>query len=383
MLEAATRFARTHKDPLLALSLGVLGQAEIWSANLTSSEKLTVAPLALAGATALVWRRRAPVLTLAAITALFFASTAAVPVSGNDPLTAAVVLIVAVYSAGAHTSGRAAVTGGMLTLLVTVAAVADDPEDAGLGDYLFFLIVIGGPWVAGWAIRRHRLGERQMEQRAVSAELEQERRAREAVVAERERIARELHDVVAHAISVIVIQARGGRKSLTNQPEESRGAFDTIESTGRDALAEMRRLVGLLREGDDELPLAPQPGLNGLNRLTAQVTEAGLPVTVRVEGEPFELPTGIDLSAFRIVQEALTNALKHAGPATAEVVVRYGTSDLVIEVADTGSGSNGAESGGRGLVGMRERASLYGGNVEAGHRDEGGFSVRARLPLGP
>jgi signal transduction histidine kinase len=157
--------------------------------------------------------------------------------------------------------------------------------------------------------------------------------------------------------------------------------LDTIEATGSAALAEMRRLLGMLRRDDDEIVLAPQPSLRHLDALAAQIREAGLPVELSVEGDPVDLPPGIDLSAYRIVQEALTNALKHAGPATARVVVRYGENDLELEVADTGVGAGQGDGAGQGLVGMHERVSLYGGKIEAGPRDGGGFAVRARLPL--
>jgi signal transduction histidine kinase len=202
-----------------------------------------------------------------------------------------------------------------------------------------------------------------------------------AVAEERLRIARELHDVVAHAISVIVLQARGGRRSLAMDPDETRQALDTIEATGSEALAEMRRLLGMLRRDDEEIALAPQPSLRHLDSLASQVREAGLPVEVSIEGEPVELSPGVDVSAYRIVQEALTNALKHAGPATARVIVRYGDHHLELEIADTGVGANAGGEEGHGLAGMRERVSLYGGNIDSGPRDGGGFAVKARLPL--
>ncbi|HXL44153.1 MAG TPA: histidine kinase [Gaiellaceae bacterium] len=228
-------------------------------------------------------------------------------------------------------------------------------------------------------IRHRRLSERHLETRALTAEREE--KARAAVAEERVRIARGLHDVVAHAISVIVVQARGGRRSLATEPEEAQEAFDSIEATAVEALAEMRRLLGVLRKGDEELALAPQPSLRHLGTLVAQVREAGLPVELSVEGETTALPPGVDLSAYRIIQEALTNALKHAGPATARVLVRYGPEDLEVEVTDTGRRPTGGDGSGHGLVGMRERVTLFGGQLEAGRPGEGGFAVRARLPL--
>jgi signal transduction histidine kinase len=282
---------------------------------------------------------------------------------------------------GAHTEGWQAAAGVLATLAVAVGALAGDPEGADLGSYVFFLLLVGGPWLAGRAIRHRRLSERSLEARAVAAEREREERARAAVAEERVRIARELHDVVAHALSVIVVQARGGRRSIAGQPEEAREAFDSIEATGREALAEMRRLLGMLRRDDEALALSPQPSLRYLDALVAQVSEAGLPVELSVEGQAADLPPGIDLSAYRIVQEALTNAVKHAGAATARVVVRYGEHDLELEIADTGIGAATNDGEGHGLAGMRERVSLYGGKIEAGPRAGGGFAVRARLPL--
>jgi signal transduction histidine kinase len=307
-----------------------------------------------------------------------------VPTSGEDPVALGIALVVAVYSVGAHTGGRRAVAGVAATIALVLAVAATDPEGTTLGGLIFFSLVVGGPWLAGRAIRHRRLSERQLEERAVAAERQREERARAAVAEERARIARELHDVVAHAISVVVLQSRGGRRSLTNDPDEAREAFDAIESTGKEALAEMRRPLGMLRRGDDELALAPQPSLASLDALAAQVSAAGLPVQIAVEGEARELPPGIDLSAFRIVQEALTNALKHAGPAAAHVLVRYREHELELEIVDTGLGAEtgNADGAGHGLIGMRERAELYGGDVRAGRQTDGGFAVRVRLPLG-
>jgi signal transduction histidine kinase len=230
-------------------------------------------------------------------------------------------------------------------------------------------------------MRYQRDRERTLERLTVDLEREREEKARTAVAEERVRIARELHDVVAHAISLIVLQARGGRRSLATDPAETLEALDTIEATGSQALAEMRRLLGMLRTDDEQIALAPQPSLRYLDALAAQVGEAGLAVDLSVEGEPIELPPGVDLSAYRIVQEALTNALKHAGPATARVVVRYRENDLELEITDTGLGAGASDGEGHGLVGMRERVSLYGGKIEAGPQDGGGFAVRARLPM--
>jgi signal transduction histidine kinase len=217
--------------------------------------------------------------------------------------------------------------------------------------------------------------------RARLAERERDVAAREAVVEERARIARELHDAVAHSVSMIVIQAGAERRVLGDIDGSTREVLQTIEQIGRSALTEMRRLVGMLRT-DAADRLAPQPTLADLPTLMTQVREAGLPVEFRVDGESRELPVGIELSAYRIVQEALTNALKHAGGAHAAVSVRYGPDSLELEIADDGAGTAAdVPGGGHGLAGIRERVTLYGGKFDASARQDGGFAVRVLLPL--
>jgi signal transduction histidine kinase len=219
------------------------------------------------------------------------------------------------------------------------------------------------------------------DRRAQMAERERDLAAREAVVEERARIARELHDVIAHNVSMMVVQAGAERRVLDPANSSTREVLETVEEIGRSALTEMRRLVGMLRTDGAE-SLRPQPGLEDVGALVTQVREAGLPVELHVEGERRELPAGIELSAYRIVQEALTNALKHAGDASAEVLVRYGPDSLELEIADNGTVSTaGPITGGHGLVGMRERVALYGGKLDAGRRASGGFVVHVMLPV--
>ena len=235
--------------------------------------------------------------------------------------------------------------------------------------------------IATVAIVLVRIGIRARDRRADIAERERELAAREAVVDERARIARELHDAIAHNVSMMVVQAGAERRVLDASQESTREVLETVETIGRNALTEMRRLVGMLRT-DDENPLAPQPGIGDLPTLVGQVREAGLPVELHIEGDPRALPVGLELSAFRIVQEALTNALKHAGDAHASVHVRYGGDSLELEVIDDGAGAPAElASGGHGLVGMRERVALYGGRFEAGRRPAGGFTERVLLPI--
>src|SRR5207248_2681925 len=231
---------------------------------------------------------------------------------------------------------------------------------------------------ASISVRRRGPGDR--ERRGQLAERERDLAAGEAVVAERARIARELHDAIAHNVSMMVVQAGAERRVLDETTGSTKEVLVTIERIGRGALTEMRRLVGMLRS-DATDSLAPQPGLHDLPTLVAQVREAGLPVELDVEGDPRELPVGIELSAYRIVQEALTNALKHAGQAQARVHVRYGRDSLELEIVDDGAGAQTpVASGGHGLVGMRERVALYGGRLDAGRRPTGGFAVRVLLP---
>lgn len=376
---------RIYGDWALALGLAVLMQLEVWTIDpsrdagseaFSTAERAVAAGVGLAFTLALGWRRQAPLVVLAVAIATSVLVNVAVVL--DTATTPAVALVVAAYSAGAHTEGVRAPIGAAGVAALIAANVA---EQFSLGDLLFVTMILGGAWLAGQAMRYRRERERVLERLTVDLEREREEKARAAVAEERVRIARELHDVVAHAISVIVLQARGGRRSLATDPEETRDALDTIEATGSQALAEMRRLLGMLRRDDEEIALAPQPSLRHLDALAEQVRQAGLPVELSVEGDPTELPPGVDLSAYRIVQEALTNALKHAGPATARVIVRYSKDGLQLEIADTGADVAAGDGEGHGLVGMRERVSLYGGKIEAGPQDGGGFAVRARLPL--
>jgi signal transduction histidine kinase len=202
------------------------------------------------------------------------------------------------------------------------------------------------------------------------------------VAEERARISRELHDVVAHSVSVIVVQAQAAQRLIDGEQQEARRALGSIEMSGRQALVELRRMLGILRRTGEESALAPQPDLRQLNALVEQVRESGLPVELSIEGAAKSLPPGVDLSAYRIVQEALTNTLKHAGPAGARVAVRYRDDEIELEVVDDGTATGEGGGAGHGLIGMRERAVLYGGTLESGKREVGGYFVRARFPLG-
>ena len=361
-------------DGLLVIAIVALGTLEIWAAGVPDGSRLRLTGGLLASALPLLARRRYP---LGALVVL----VAALPLAGDlyDETTAIfAAMLTAIYSVAAYADTRRAIAGLVLVLVAFGIGMAADgkPED------IFFAGVILGPvWAGGRLVRANRRTADAMAGRAEMAEREREERARAAVAEERARIARELHDVVAHSISVMVVQAGAERRALGGERPGTREVLETIEQTGRQTLTEMRRLVGMLRTSDDELELAPQPGMEHVGALIDQVREAGLPVALTVEGERAPLPAGVDLSAYRIVQEALTNALKHAGPASARVRVRYGEDELELDIVDDGVGAGDGDGGGHGLIGMRERASMFGGDLDAGARREGGYAVRARLPI--
>jgi signal transduction histidine kinase len=254
-------------------------------------------------------------------------------------------------------------------------------------DLSFGALLLAGAWVLGDSARVRRAYTTELEARAAWLARERDFEAQRAVTAERARIARELHDVIAHHVSMMVVQAEAGPVVAERDPPGAARAFDGIAGIGRQALVEMRRLLGVLRSESDEPPpsLAPQPGVAQLPSLVDQIRQTGLEVDLEVEGKPVPLPAGMDLSAYRIVQEALTNAVKHAGPSRVRVLVRYGDRDLRIEVRDDGRGPAPAAANGgpgHGLIGMRERVHLFGGDLTAGPAPDGGFTVAARLPLG-
>jgi signal transduction histidine kinase len=277
--------------------------------------------------------------------------------------------------------GRQARLGLAIAVGAAVIIIYNDPSHAA-GDYVFTPALVAIAWLAGFALRERAEQAEAAEVRAAQAEREREAAARIAVAEERARIARELHDIVAHAMSVMVLQVGAVRHRLPGALAEDREALDGVERAGRQALAEMRRLLGAMRRDDDEPALAPQPSLAGLDALVEQVRRAGLPVHMHVEGDPVALPAAIDLSAYRIIQEGLTNALKHARASRADVTVHYAPDALDLEVRDDGSGRTTADGGGgHGLVGIRERVKIYGGDMTAEPAPGRGFVLRTRLPL--
>jgi signal transduction histidine kinase len=274
---------------------------------------------------------------------------------------------------------------GRLGLGLVLGAVAiivyNDPGHAA-GDYVFTPVLFAIAWLAGFALRERAAQAEAAEERAAYAELEREAAARIAVAEERARIARELHDVVAHAVSVMVLQIGAVRHKLPHELGDDKEALGRVEQAGRTALTEMRRLLGAMRRNGDGVELAPEPGLDSLDSLLDDVGRAGLPVQLHVQGDPFPLPRALDLSAYRIVQEGLTNALKHAHAGRADVTIGYGPEEVRIEVRDDGRGSTRSDGLGHGLVGIRERVKIYGGEMTAGTAPQGGFVLSTRLPFG-
>jgi signal transduction histidine kinase len=374
-------------DPALALALacGVELETAYWSpAGLHVHGGRTVLYLVAALIPlALVWRRARPTAVLAAMLALFAVALGLVSHGGGSPLSVLIALGAGFYSVGAHTDGRRAVVvaaAGMAAVIAIDYGYGGVFQEAG-GVRPGAWLILALCWQAGREIRRRRAELQGLRARAATLEHEREEKAQRAAAEERARIARELHDVVAHSVSVMVVQAQAAARVLEGDQPAARELLGSIETTGRQALSELRRLLGLLRrfEGAD---LAPQPSLRYLDGLVAQVRDAGLPVELDVQGETPALSPGVDLSAYRIVQEGLTNALKHAGRAHARVVVRYAPGEIQLEVSDDGAGNGAGGGAGHGLAGMRERVAMYGGELESGPRAGGGYVLRARLPLG-
>jgi signal transduction histidine kinase len=293
--------------------------------------------------------------------------------------TVLVVILFIPWCLGTYNDTPKAIAG--LFVVVAAGVLANIRFSEYLGDYIWVGAFMAVAWTTGFVLSRRAEQAKEMAERAHRLEREQLEAAERAVGEERARIARELHDVIAHSVSVMTVQTGAVRRLLKPDQVREREALETVEATGRQALTEMRRLVGLLREQGAMPEFSPQPGMATIDSLLDGVRAAGLPVDLEVVGEPRDLPPGVDLAAYRVVQEALTNALKYAGPAHAWVAVSWGDAALELEVSNDGRGVGDGNGGGHGLAGMRERVSLYGGAIESGPRDGGGYVVRAHLPL--
>ena len=376
------RFPKGEKlDRIVAAGLIVLGQIELWVSDALPGPKAVACPVMLVMTAAVAFRRRRP---LGAGSAALLANGVLGIVAGyGTSLANGVAWMCALYAIAVWTDTRRFLAGtGVLVasnFVPYLAHGATGTKDVAIFTWVPILAMV----LVRGAVRGRQLRADALAARAALLEREHELRAHEAVAEERARIARELHDLVAHHVSVMVIQAGAERHALGAEQASTREALASIEQAGRQALVEARRLLGMLRRKGDGEELEPQPSVEHIDVLVEQIERAGLPVKLEVDGERAALPAGVDLCAYRIVQEGLTNALKHAGPARAEVVLRYAPRALDVEVRDDGRGAAQAngDGAGHGLIGMRERVALYGGSLQTGPRAGGGFEIRAHLPL--
>jgi len=376
--------------PLAILAIGVVDIAQNGSLSSEGAQASFPGPIAVnlvflvLVTVPLYWRFRAPVIVLITVTSVAAVwSSAMFTPSQQPPIEPALAIIVALFVLASSTQGRrlwvgTAYAGVVIVSLEAVGFVAGQ----GAGNVFPALLLFAVTWVIGQLVQRQRSSARGERDRADRLEQEQADRLREAAAAERARIARELHDVVAHSLSVIVVQAAAERRALGPDQDATNQVLGSIEVTGRQAMIELRRMLGLLRKTPDDVILSPQPGLSDLPGLVAEVEAAGIDVEVGQQGDLAHLPPGLDLSAYRIIQEALTNVLKHSRAHHVHVEVRADPRRLNIEVADDGTAQDESSLPGFGLVGMRERAAVYGGTVEAGPNPRSpGFRVHVTLPV--
>jgi signal transduction histidine kinase len=368
-------------DVALATVLGAGIELEL---AVTSDRDTPLVPALALGAVlaaAVAWRRVAPLMALATTAA----AALALGLAGTPPqelACASIVVALVAFAIGAHLERRRALRG-LAGVLAPILAVTPLGVDQTVGDVIFALVLFSACWALGRIARSRARLTAELTARTEQLERERTERERDAIARERVRIARELHDVVAHSVSVMVVQAGAARSVLDRDPEASVAALGAVEATGREALSEMRRLLGILRPDGEDADHSPQPSLDRLGALIARSRDAGLDVELSVEGQTGPLAPGVDLTAFRLVQEGLTNALKHGGRGRARVVLRWSPEVLEVEVANRvdGDGAIGDAllGSGQGLVGMRERVALCGGELRAGPVGRG-FVVRARIP---
>jgi signal transduction histidine kinase len=337
--------------------------------------------LAVVAGGALVLRRRAPIVVLATT----LAAGGAIVALGEEP--SGVSMLVALYTTAAICERRVslAALGPTVAVVVVLSAATADVEGretSALSGAIIAAALTVGVWGLGAYAQTRRRYLRELEERAASAEREREQLARIAVHEERASIARELHDIVAHSVSVMLVGVRGARDVLRTSPDAAEETLARVERSGEESLAELRRILALLRAPEQTAESRPQPSLAELDELVASYRAAGLPVRMELLGPPRPLPSGVELSVYRIVQEALTNTLRHSDPSNVTVTLAFGDSRVELEVADDGTPRLGGTTAGQGLVGMRERIALLGGELETGPGRDGGFRVAARLPVG-
>jgi signal transduction histidine kinase len=359
----------TAVDLAVVLVLGVTAGIDAFVGSGWQGPRPVNAVVVALLAAALLWRRRLP------LSVLTFVATATVVTSlafgSSDSSTGFFFIVVAAYSAAAHAT-RPFVAAAVLAVAIGVHDLRD-PKVTGFADALYAATVIALVFLFG-------LGMRARQARTAAVERERDQVGAAAVEEERRRIARELHDIISHSLGVLVLQAGAAEQVLDRDPERAREVLRSIRATGQQAIGEMGTMLALVR-GEAESSRQPQPSLADLGRLVATTREAGLHVELAIEGEPCELPAALELSAFRIIQEGLTNALKHAGAAQVQVALRYGERNLEVAVTDDGTGSASGPGTRRGLAGIGERVAVFGGLFEAGPQPEGGWRVRAALPL--
>jgi signal transduction histidine kinase len=370
------------QDVLLAIAVSVFAQVDLWF-NVEQATHYgpdgATALVTLVATSALALRRRAPLVAVCAVAAAAglpeLVSRLTIQLWGDF-----LPLLVVSYSVVRHRSRREALAGAVVAAAALAVVELRVPVSGGVSNIPFIWVPFAIVCSAGWFLRARELAHTQIKTRAEQLLSERDETIRAAVLEERARIARELHDIVAHSVSVMVVQAGAAEDLLDRDPKRARPPLLSIQETGAHAIAELSRMLGLLRDEHSEPMLAPQPGTSQIGELVEQMAELGLHVELRVEGTPRPLPPGVELAAFRVVQEALTNTLKHSGRASSKVLLRYGKNELDLEVVDDGTAqsTNGV---GHGLIGMRERVALYEGAIEAGPRTAGGFGVRVRLPL--
>lgn len=365
-------------DALLALLVLVEGLIEVSVTEATPAGKAQIVPVILTVAVAMAVRRRWPLLAtalaVAATVGVGFVERAATESWGGTWLA----VMFLFFSLGLHSEGRRVWIGAGIVLVGGPIAIATDQYADTAGDYAFIVIFLA-PIAMGQMLRSRAALNRALREKARRLEAERARGAEAAVVDERARIAEELHDVVAHALSAMTVQAAAARRLVESDHARAQQSFQAVEDTGRDALGELRRLLGVLRRGDDEIALAPQPQLAYLGDLARRTRAAGLPVELTVEGSPpARVPAGLDLTGYRVVQEALAEALGHGGAGRAAVRVHFGDGRLDIEVTDDGRSEPARE-----LLGMRERVRVYGGELRAGPQRPHGYRLHAQLPLEP
>jgi signal transduction histidine kinase len=377
-------FIRRHGFDLLVVLAAIGAPLEIALRNDPGNEPTTSlwfsVPAVAATVLTLLGRRRYP---FGAPAAFWIACAALSFVDGRlieFPVTVYLAGLAAAYLLGRLGDLRRG-REGLFIVVAGAAIIVLNSPDYGASDLVLIPSVFALTWLGGFALRERDMQAAEAEERALLAEHERETAARLAVAEERARIARELHDIVAHALSVMVLQVGAVRHKLPDLPSEDREALEDVERTGRTALSETRRLLGAMRERGSAVELEPQPGLDNLGPLLQRVRSAGLPVHLEVEGEPRALPGALDLSGYRILQEGLTNVLKHAGASHADVVVRHRPDAVQLEVRDDGRGPAGGDGQGSGLVGIRERVKLYDGQMSAGPANGGGFLLTASLRL--